>query len=188
MILLKLAFLFGLLLILPVLAEGMVVIGVTPAERNICVAPGFEASADFTLSTNSSGPVSAQLAFLGADWLAYPETVNFTGNFASLRVWALPPNGTAQGNYPITVYMCLNTEKAEGVTSVNSCVKPSMSVTVSDACAPPPLPPEPEQLELKPILRAVILLAIAIVLSILLFRKTAVRMISNGMKKRRKSR
>ena len=153
-----------ILLTLPALAAGTTVIGVTPYEQKVCVAPGFEASTVFSLSVNSSDTVPVDI---GIDGLGWVTTYNPSDQYVqvnrtfNLQLLADPPSGTAEGQYTAYVMICAGaTGNGEVVT--RGCLRPVLSVNVSNGCRPKDVP---HAIDIRGMLRSVILAALVVILA-----------------------
>lgn len=149
------------LLTLPVLAYGVTVIGVSPYEQQVCVAPGSGSSAHFYLSTNSNYTVPAIVSIGGLEWVTVEPYVEINKTF-DLQFFTDPPKGTKEGQYVLDITICTETG-TEGGISTRGCLKPVLNINVTQACGPPEPPPAAD---IRDTLRSAILAVLVITLAV----------------------
>jgi hypothetical protein len=112
------------------------VIGVTPADQTICVAPGHATSTVFHVSSSSS-EFTEQLtvAVSNVPWVTTNKTIELPPHTQlPMLVIANPPRDLPEGTYMAYIELCKSVETPDKI-AIQSCLGPTLTINVDKSCA-----------------------------------------------------
>jgi hypothetical protein len=112
----------------------LVVFGIAPASTSVCVAPGENVTVNFMFSSTSPFEENFTSGAINNSWVKTPELfVAQPKGQTPFTIIAAPPEDLVEGNYSTRILIC-SSKIPQGEISVETCLAPSLSIEISEAC------------------------------------------------------
>jgi len=110
-----------------------VVIGVSPNVKNLCMVPGENATAIFTVSSASNRTETLSIQVMNLSWVTGDKRVSIPSMSGVPTTFYVETAGLPEGMYTTDLYYCA--EPIVASIPVKSCIKSQMNVNLSYACS-----------------------------------------------------
>ncbi len=110
------------------------VIGVSPADQTVCVAPGQAEAAKYYLSSTSNVTEQLQVRISNFTWISAASAIDVPPEMQiPFEMIASPPSDLSEGDYVSLIEFCSITGVKNGI-NIESCLGPKLTVNVTSDC------------------------------------------------------